>query len=147
MGKYLASFALMVVAVIPTLVYYYSVSQLGNPVGNLDTPGILGSYIGLILLGGVYCSIGIFASSVSNNQIVSFLIGALLCFLIYYGFDSLSQLAVFGSWGLAVKQFGILYHYDSLAKGLIDSRDIIYFISVISLMLLFTKTVLRSRLW
>ena len=146
-GKYIASWLLALVALIPTLVYYYSVSQLGEPVGNIDTPGVIGSYLGLILLGGVFCSIGIFASCISANQIVSFLVAAMLCFLVYYGFDSLSQLSVFGSAALLVKQFGIVYHYDSLAKGLIDSRDLIYFISVIVIMLMLTKTVLSSRSW
>ena len=146
-GKYLAAFALMVVAVLPTLVYYFSVQQLGDPVGNIDTPGVIGSYVGLILLGGVFCSIGIFASAISNNQIVSFLMAAMLCFIVYYGFDSLSQLVLWGRAALLLKQFGILYHYETLAKGLIDSRDLIYFFSVSALMLLFTKTVLSSRSW
>ena len=146
-GKYLAAFALVIIAVIPTVVYYYSVSQLGDPIGNLDTPGVIGSYIGLVLLGGVFCSIGVFASSISGNQIVSFLISSLLCFFFYYGFDSISQLPFFGSIGLLVKQFGIVYHYDSLAKGLIDSRDLLYFLSVVGLMLILTKTVIGSRTW
>ena len=147
LGKYLAAFALVIVAVLPTFVYYYSVSQLGDPVGNLDTPGVMGSYIGLILLGGVFCSIGILASAVSGNQIVSFLLASLLCFFFYYGLDSISQLSFFGSAGLLVKQFGVLYHYDSLSKGLIDSRDLVYFFSVVALMLVFTKTVIGSRSW
>ena len=147
LGKYLASFALLIVAVLPTLVYYYSVRQLGDPIANIDTPGVMGSYIGLILLGGVFCGIGIFASSLSTNQIVSFLMAAMLCFLFYYGFDSLSQLSVFGTAALLVKQFGILYHYDSLSKGLVDSRDLVYFFSVILLMLVFTRTVIGSRTW
>src|SRR5688572_17999952 len=109
-GKYLAAFVLMMVAVLPTVVYYFSVGQLGDPVGNIDTPGVIGSYIGLILLGGVFCSIGIFASAISNNQIVSFLMAAMLCFIVYYGFDSLSQLTLWGHAALLVKQFGILYH-------------------------------------
>lgn len=147
MGKYFAAFALAALSVLPTLVYYFSIRQLGDPVGNIDTPGVMGSYIGLILLGGVFCSIGIFASSISPNQIVSFLVAAMLCFILYYGFDSLSQLTVLGSTGLLVKQFGILYHFDAMSKGLIDSRDLIYFFSVAALMLLFTKTVLSSRTW
>lgn len=146
-GKYFASLLLAIVAVLPTLVYYFSVRQLGDPIGNVDTPGVIGSYIGLILLGSVFCSIGIFASAISGNQIVSFLMAAFLCFIIYYGFDSLAQLFPLGSTSLVIKQFGIIYHYDSLSKGLIDSRDVIYFISVIGLMLIFTKTLLGSRSW
>lgn len=146
-GKYMAAFALVVVALLPTVVYYYSVRQLGDPVGNVDTPGVIGSYIGLVLLGGVFCSIGIFASSISSNQIVAFLLSSLLCFFFYYGFDSIAQLSLFGSAGLLVKQFGIVYHYDSMSKGLIDSRDLIYFFSIVGLMLVFTKTVIGSRSW
>jgi ABC-2 type transport system permease protein len=147
LGKYLAAFALMTIAVLPTLVYYFSVRVLGDPIANIDTPGVMGSYIGLILLGGVFCSIGIFASAISPNQIVSFLVAAMLCFILYYGFDSLAQLVGLGSSALMVKQLGILYHFDSLGKGLIDSRDLIYFVSVGAIMLLLTKTVLSSRTW
>jgi len=146
-GKYFAAFVLMAISVLPTIVYYFSIRQLGDPAGNIDTPGVIGSYVGLILLGGIFCSIGIFASAISSNQIISFVMAALLCFMVYYGFDSLAQLSVFGSVALTVKQFGILYHYDSLAKGLIDSRDLVYFFSVAACMLLFTKTVLSSRSW
>ncbi|MFZ1809457.1 MAG: gliding motility-associated ABC transporter permease subunit GldF [Cyclobacteriaceae bacterium] len=146
-GKFLAGFALVLVAVIPTLIYYYSVYLLGEPSGNIDTPGVIGSYIGLILLGGVFCSIGIFASSVTPNQIVSFVVAAFLCLIFYSGFDSFSSLITEGSFALQIKQLGILDHYDSMSRGLIDSRDLLYFFSVTGLMLLLTKTVLSSRQW
>lgn len=146
-GKFLASFLLMIVAIVPTVVYYFSIYQLGEPVGNIDTPGVIGSYIGLILLGGVFCAVGIFASSITNNQIVSFVLAAFLCITIYSGFDSLSSLASTGTVALSLKEFGILYHYESLSRGLIDSRDLIYFISVTSIMIVGTKTVLSSRQW
>ncbi|HRK53219.1 MAG TPA: gliding motility-associated ABC transporter permease subunit GldF [Cyclobacteriaceae bacterium] len=147
MGKFLAGFALVLVAVIPTLIYYYSVYLLGEPTGNIDTPGVIGSYIGLILLGGVFCSIGIFASSITPNQIVSFVAAAFLCLIFYSGFDSFSSLITEGGWALRIKQLGILDHYDSMSRGLIDSRDLLYFFSVTGLMLLLTKTVLSSRQW
>jgi len=136
-GKFLAGFLLVIIALLPTLVYYFSIVSLGNPVGNVDTPGVIGSYIGLALLGGVFCSIGIFASSITPNQIVAFILAAFFCFIFYSGLDSLS--AFFGAQGLLIKQLGILYHYESMSKGLIDSRDLIYFLSITSLMLLFTK--------
>jgi ABC-2 type transport system permease protein len=147
LGKWLASFLLVVVALIPTLIYYFSVSSLGNPAGNVDTPGIIGSYIGLVLLGGVFCSVGIFASSLSSNQIVAFILAAFLCFILYVGFDSLSALWEAGSQVLVVKQFGMLSHYEALSKGLIDARDLVYFFSVTGMMLLCTKTVMGSRQW
>jgi ABC-2 type transport system permease protein len=147
LGKFIAGFVLVVVAVIPTLIYYYTIYLLGEPTGNIDTPGVIGSYIGLMLLGGVFCSIGVFASSITPNQIVSFVAAAFICLLFYSGFDAFSSLVAEGSLALAIKQLGILSHYDSMSRGLIDSRDLIYFLSVIGLMLLLTKTVLSSRQW
>jgi ABC-2 type transport system permease protein len=144
-GKFFAAFALVLVALAPTVIYYFSISALGNPKGNIDTAGVMGSYVGLCLLALVFCSIGILASSLTTNQIVSFILAAFLCFIFYSGFDSFSSLS--GSVGLAVKQFGILYHYDAMSKGLIDSRDVIYFISVAGLFLLGAKTVVGSRQW
>ena len=146
-GKWLACFLLVIVALLPTLVYYFSVSRLGNPVGNVDTPGVIGSYIGLVLLGGVFCSVGILASSLSSNQIVAFILAAFLCFILYAGFDSVSALWEEGNRSLFVKQFGMLGHYEALSKGLVDTRDVIYFISLAGVMILFTKIVIGSRQW
>jgi ABC-2 type transport system permease protein len=145
LGKFLAAWALVFLALIPTVMFYYSVYRLGNPVGNIDSAGVLGSYIGLALLAMVFCSIGLLASSLTSNQIVSFILAAFLCFLVYLGFDSLSSFG--GNAALTVKQVGILYHYESLSKGLIDSRDVIYFFSVTGLILLTTKVVISSRQW
>lgn len=147
LGKFFAGFVLVMVSIIPTIVYYYSIFLLGEPQGNVDTAGVIGSYIGLVLLGGIFCTLGILASSLSPNQIVSFIIGALLCLLFYSGFDTISTLVTSGTLALNIKQLGILYHYDSISKGLIDSRDLIYFFSVSGLMILLTKTHLSSRQW
>ena len=147
LGKFFACFTLVLLALIPTLIYYVSIYQLGNPIGNMDTPGVIGSYIGFALLGGVFCAIGIFASSITPNQIVSFIVSAFLCYLFYSGFESVSSLFFQGQLSLAVKQLGILYHYEALSRGLIDSRDVIYFFSVIAFLLLLTKTFLSSRTW
>ncbi|NJM26248.1 MAG: gliding motility-associated ABC transporter permease subunit GldF, partial [Bacteroidia bacterium] len=144
-GKFLACFLLVLVALVPTMLYVYSIHQLGDPVGNLDMPGIIGSYIGLALLGGVFCSVGILASSLTNNQIVAFLVAAFLCFILFSGFDSVSALGIPSRYALLIKQLGILYHYDALSKGLVDSRDVVYFASVIFLMLLLTRLILGSR--
>lgn len=147
MGKYLASFTLVLLAIIPTLVYYYSVYQLGNPVGNLDTPGIIGSYIGLLLLGGVFAAVGIFSSSITSNQIVSFILAVFLSYLLYGGLESIAAIDIWGRFSLFIQQLGILFHYNSLSKGLLDSRDIIYFLSVIAGTLLLTNLILNSRKW
>lgn len=147
LGKYFAAFLLVLVALIPTVAYYFSIQSLGNPPGNIDTPGVIGSYIGLALLGGVFCSIGILASSLTANQIVAFILSAFLCFLLFSGFESISSLNLWSENALIIKQLGILYHYDSLSKGLIDSRDLVYFASVIALMLLLTRINIGSRSW
>ena len=107
----------------------------------------VGSYIGLLLLGGAFCSIGVFASSITPNQIVSFVVAAFLCLVFYSGFDSFSSLVAQGAWALQIKQLGILEHYGSMGRGLIDSRDVLYFLSITGLMLLLTKTILSSRQW
>jgi ABC-2 type transport system permease protein len=147
LGKYFACLLLVVLTLIPTLVYYFSISALGNPVGNIDTPGVIGSYIGLIFLAGAFSAIGIFASSITPNQIIAFILAAFLCYLLFAGFESLAMLNVWSANALLIKQVGLLYHYDSLGKGLIDSRDLVYFISVIALILLVTRINLGTRTW
>ena len=147
LGKFLAAFLLVILSLIPTLIYYFTLYSLGSPKGNIDTPGVMGSYIGMILLGGIFCSIGILASSLTSSQVVSFIIAAFLCFIFYSGFDSAASLFNDGETSLLVKQFGIVYHYEAMSKGLIDSRDLIYFLSVGGILLLFTKVVLSSRSW
>jgi ABC-2 type transport system permease protein len=147
LGKFFACFLLVLFALLPTLIYYYSVWALGNPAGNIDTPGVIGSYIGLALLGGVFCAVGMVASSITSNQIVAFILAAFLCFIVFTGFESISTLNVWSANALVIKQLGILYHYDALSKGLIDSRDVIYFFSVGALMLLVSKTILSARSW
>ena len=146
-GKFIAAFALVLVALIPTWIYYYSVYRLGNPVGNIDTAGVVGSYLGLALLGGVFCSVGILASSLTTNQIVAFILAAFLCFILYSGFDSLSSMAGGSSSVLLIRQLGIIYHYEAMSKGLVDSRDLVYFGSVMAILLLLTKITLGSRQW
>jgi len=147
LGKYLAGFLLIVFSILPTLIYYFSIRLLGDPQGNIDTSGVIGSYIGLILLGGVFCSVGILASSITPNQIVAFIVAAFLCFLLFTGFDSIATINLWASQALFIKQLGMLYHYESMGKGLIDSRDVIYFLSVALLFLLLTKIIIGSRSW
>ena len=147
LGKFFASFFLVVLSLLPTLIYYFSVSALGSPPGNIDTAAVMGSYVGLLLLGAVFCAIGIFSSSVTHNQIVSFIVAAFLCYLIFAGFHSLSLLNMWSEHALFVRELGLIYHYDALSKGLIDSRNLVYFGSVIALMLLVTRIILGARSW
>lgn len=147
LGKFFASFVLVALALVPTLLYYYTVSRLGNPQGNLDSSGIAGSYIGLLLLAGIFCAAGILSSSLTGNQIVAFVLASFICFFLYTGFDSISTLPVVSEFALSIQSIGILSHYESLSKGLIDSRDVVYFLSLIAGLLLVTRTVTSSRSW
>jgi ABC-2 type transport system permease protein len=147
LAKYLASVSVVLLSLIPTLIFYYSVYKMGNPIGNIDTGGTWGSYIGLFFLAAIYASIGIFASSVTDNPIVSFLLAAIVSFTFLAGFDALSSLSIFSGLESYVLNLGINEHYKSMSRGVIDSRDVIYVLGVISIFLLVTKTVLQSRKW
>ncbi len=147
LAKYTAGIVLVLFALLPTLLFYFSIYKLGSPAGNIDSGGAAGSYIGLLLLASAFVSIGVFASSVTENQIVAFILSLFLIFVVYAGFDSLSGLALFGSVDNIIQQLGINYHYTSLSRGVIDTRDVIYFLSLNGLFLLLTKTVLESRKW
>lgn len=147
MAKYLAAVVLVLFSVLPTLTYYITVYKLGMPPGNLDAGGTWGSYIGLLFLGAGFAAIGIFASAVSANQIVSFLVAVFLCGFMYTGFDFIYNLSVFGRFGLFVSQLGISEHYASMSRGVIDTRDVLYFLSLIALFLALTRFTLERRKW
>ena len=145
LGKFLAGFLLALFAILPTIVYYFSLSNLGNPAGNIDTAGIVGSYIGLILLAGIFAALGILSSALTGNQIVSFILAAFLCFVFYAGFDSIASINVWTDGSFFIREIGILAHYESLSKGLIDFSDVIYFLSMIVLTLYVTRIVLTVQ--
>lgn len=147
LAKYFAGFTLVMVSLLPTLIYYYSVHVLGYPKGNIDTGGMWGSYIGLLFLGAGFVSIGIFASAIAENQVIAFIIALLLCFFCYIGFEFIAQSGVFGKYDALFKSLGISDHYTSMSRGVIDTRDVLYFISVIAIFNLLTKLVLQSRKW
>lgn len=146
-AKYAAGFILVLFSLLPTLVYYYSVYRLGSPIGNIDSGGTWGSYFGLLLLGSSFVSIGIFASSLTDNQIISFILALALCFFCYIGFEQISSLSLFGKADTFIQALGINEHYNSLSRGVVDTRDITYFLSLNALFILLTKTVLESRKW
>lgn len=148
LGKYLASVVLILFALLPTLIYYFTIYQLGLPPGNIDHGATWGSYIGLLLLGASFAAIGIFASSLTANQIVAFLLAVFLCFFFYQTFDYLSKLNLFyAKIDDIVEQIGINAHYESMGRGVIDTRDFLYFISFIGIFLLLTRLVVESRKW
>lgn len=138
-GKYLAACCLILLTLLPTLIYYISIYQIGNPAGNVDSAGVFGAYIGLFLLGAVFASIGIFTSSLTDNQVVAFLIGVFICFFLYVGISAIASLNVWGASGYILSQLGLDYQYYALGRGLVDSRNIVYFGSAIALFLCLTK--------
>lgn len=144
-GKFLAGFLLVLFSILPTLIYYFSLSYLGNPVGNIDTAGIVGSYVGLILLGGIFTAIGILASALTGNQIVSFILAAFLSFFFYAGFDSIASINVWSETSFFIKNIGILSHYEVLSKGLIDLKDVVYLLTLTGVFLYVTKVVLNIQ--
>lgn len=141
-GKFLGAFLLIVIAIIPTFIYVYVISSLGMPAGNIDLGSTMGSYFGLLFLVAAYTSIGIFTSTLSENQIVAFIVSVFLCFLFYYGFEGLTTL--FKSQSDVVALLGMDYHYKSMSRGVLDSRDILYFVSVTILFLTLTVYKLKS---
>ena len=146
-AKYFAGLILVVFSLLPTLVYFFSVYQLGFPKGNLDIGGMWGSYIGLLFLGASFVAIGLFASSITDNQIVSFIVAVLLSGFIYIGFEFIYSLDLFGNFDLFIKTLGINSHYSAMSRGVIDTRDLLYFLSIIAFFILLTKISLESRKW
>jgi ABC-2 type transport system permease protein len=146
-AKYLSGILLGLFSLIPTLIYFLSVYMLGSEIGNIDTGGTWGSYIGLFFLAGIYVSIGLFASSITDNQIIAFLLGLIISFFFYIGFESISSIGFLEPVSEFILNLGINEHYKSMSRGVIDIRDVIYFLSIIALFLFLTKTVLESRKW
>ena len=147
MAKFLAGLILVLFSLLPTLVYVFSVYQLGLPKGNLDAGGIWGSYIGLIFLAASFVAIGMFASTVSDNQIVSFIIAVFLSGFLYIGFEFIYSLDLFGKVDLLIKSLGINEHYLSMSRGVLDTRDMLYFLGIIALFILLSKFSLERRKW
>ena len=146
-AKFLAGFVLVFISLLPTLVCYFSVVALGDPVGNIDTGSVVGSYIGMLMLGAAFVAIGLFASSITNNQIVAFILAALMSAFMHLGFEAIFRMGFLGNADLFVRSLGMSYHYESISRGVIDSRDVIYFASVVALFMMATRIVLQSRKW
>lgn len=147
-GKFFAAWFLVIFAVLPTLLYYYTIHALGSPTGNIDSGASWGSYIGLILISASFISIGLFASSLTENQIVAFLLAAFLSFVALLAFEAISGLGIWGGKAdIIIQSIGMQYHYDSISRGVVDSRDVIYFLSIVVVFILCTKTALESRKW
>ena len=145
LGKYLGALVLVVITIIPTLIYAYTVYQLGNPIGNLAIGTTVGSFLGLLFLASAYTSIGIFSSSLSKNQLVSFIISIFITFFLYYGFEALAIYNLFGDLDYTIQNFGMSGHFNSIGKGVLDTRDLIYFFSITYLFLFLTKLRIQNE--
>ena len=147
-GKYFAALVLVVFALLPTLIYVYTINNLSVIKNNLDTGSIMGSYFGLLFLAAAFTSVGIFCSSLTSNQIVGFLVSLFACYLLYSGFEALSKLPTFAE-GIDyyLGMIGLSFHYNSISRGVVDSRDVIYFLSIIVLFISLTRLSLNRRTW
>jgi len=145
LGKYVGSLLLVLLAILPTLIYVYSIYQLGNPVGNIEFGTTFGSFVGLLFLASAYTAIGLFSSTISKNQIVSFIIAVFISFFLYYGFEALASYQLFGSLDFTIQNFGMSEHFNSIGKGVIDTRDLIYFFSVTFFFLVITNFSLQNE--
>ncbi|QXP74567.1 gliding motility-associated ABC transporter permease subunit GldF [Tenacibaculum sp. AHE15PA] len=140
LGKFTASLLLVCIALLPTLTYVYTVYLLGNPIGNLDIGSTIGSYLGLLFLAATYTAVGLFTSTLSKNQIVAFILSIFITFILFYGFDAVSD-----TLGNSIQQFGINEHFKSISRGVVDTRDVIYFLSVTIFFLFITKQQLKNE--
>lgn len=147
LSKYFATLTLVVFSLVPCLIYFLSVYLLGSPPGNIDTGGTWGSFIGLFLLAAAYISFGLFASSITRDMIISFIIAASISIFFFIGFEFISRINIFNGTSTFILGIGINEHYKSMSRGVIDTRDVIYFLSLITIFILFTKTKLQSRHW
>lgn len=147
LGKYFAGLTIVLFTLLPTLIYYITIYQLGAPKGNLDSGAIMGSYIGLFFLSSCFVAVGMFASAISDNQIVSFIVSMFLCFMFYNLFELIADFKLLGTWDSVVANLGINAHYQSISRGVIDSRDLFYFIGFDMVFIAATKTVFGGRKW
>lgn len=144
LAKYFAGVTLLVITLVPTIVFYISMHYLGNPVGVIDDGATIASYVGLILLGATFVAVGIFASAITSSQIVAFIIAMFLCWFLYDGLTLLGSFNLMGDYDFIIKYLGIGYHYDSIKRGVIDTSDVLYFLSVIAIFITAALTVVKS---
>jgi len=147
LSKYFAGLFLVIFSLLPTLIYFASVYFLGYPKGNIDVGAAWGSYIGLLFLGAAFVAIGLFCSTLTDKQVLAFVLSVFLCGFMYIGFEFIYSLDVFGKIDLLIQSIGINAHYISISRGVIDTRDIIYFFSLIIFFILLSKISLEKRKW
>jgi ABC-2 type transport system permease protein len=143
LAKYLATLVLIVLTLLPTLVYYYSIVQLGDPVGNIDSAGFFGSFIGLLLIGAAMAAVGMFSSAVTDNQIVAFVIGVFTCFMLYIGLSAMASLNQ--QWGYVLESISLSFHYESMSRGVIAAENVFYFAGFIGCVLTVTWGIISKK--
>jgi ABC-2 type transport system permease protein len=144
LAKYFAGVTLLIIALIPTLIYYISMYYLGSPVGVIDGGATFTSYIGLILLGSTFVAIGIFASSLTSSQIVAFILSMFLCWIFFDGFKLLGSFNLMGKFDYVIQYTSLSFHYDAIKRGVIDTSDLVYFFSIIGLFIFAALTVIKT---
>lgn len=144
-AKYLAAVLVVILALLPCLLYYYSIYHLGDPVGNIDSAGFFGAFIAVVLIGAVFAAIGLFSSALTDNQITAFVIGAFLSFALYFGFSSLTNLMEMSPFVLLIEEMSLGYHYESMSRGVIAGRDLYYFLAWIISLIVMTTIVIRKK--
>lgn len=148
LGKFFASYVLVIISLLPTLLYVLTISTLSIIPGNIDSGGIFGSYIGLLFLCAAFTAIGILCSSLTDNQVIAFLMAVFANFILYAGFEIVSQLPFLSNgYDYVISQIGMQFHYQSISRGLLDSRDIVYFLSIVAIGLLATTLSIQKRKW
>lgn len=140
LGKYFGALVLIILALLPTLLYIFALDNLKLDTNTLDYGSIIGSYIGLLFLVASYAAIGLFSSTLSDNQIVAFITAVFLCFFFYFGFEGLSNLTA-----LPIEQFGMEAHYNSISRGVLDTRDLLYFISISVFFIVLTQFNIQKK--
>ena len=144
-AKFFAVLSLVIIAILPTITYVVSIYFLGETTGNLDLAAVVGSYIGLLLLSSIFASISVYASSLSSNQIVAFILAMIMSSFFFFGFDILSQLPYLQIVDLTLQKIGISYHYNMMSKGLLKVSDLVYFMSVSLLFIKLTEVVIKNK--
>jgi len=144
-AKFFAVLSLVIIAILPTITYVISIYFLGETTGNLDLAAVVGSYIGLLLLSSIFASISVYASSLSSNQIVAFILAIIMSSFFFFGFDILSQLPYLQIVDLTLQKIGISYHYNMMSKGLLKVSDLVYFMSVSLLFIKLTEVVIKNK--
>lgn len=147
LSKYFSTLVLVLISILPTLLFVIPIYYFSTPVGNIDTGALIGSYIGLFLLAASYSAVGLFASSLSKSTIIAFILSILICYFFYLGFNNLAYLDITGKIAGFISYLGISEHYTSISRGIVDSRDVFYFLTLIALFIFLTKLRLESRKW